>query len=137
MSKRIRRPKAKGGANLATPNSDTGSTNSLTPVFCLHNLSGDYCLSRCDAEKKAAFADTLHKLSKISWSEIQRSGRHASGSEKIKQDDIKTKLPNIVTPDVSMLAFRFCGTAPMVGFRDGRVFHILFLDRDFSLYDHN
>jgi hypothetical protein len=25
---------------------------------------------------------------------------------------------------------------PMIGCREGRIFHILFLDRDFTLYDH-
>jgi hypothetical protein len=35
-----------------------------------------------------------------------------------------------------MLAFRFCDKAPMIGYRIGRVFTVLFLDRNHTLYPH-
>ena len=42
-----------------------------------------------------------------------------------------------LTEDVQrLIAFRFAGNAPMVGYRVQAIFYILWLDRDFTLYDH-
>jgi hypothetical protein len=41
-----------------------------------------------------------------------------------------------VTEEVNLIAFRFDGKKPMVGYRDGVTFYVLFLDRSFTLYDH-
>ncbi len=45
-------------------------------------------------------------------------------------------MPSVVTEEVNLIAFRFCGKAPVVGFRARRIFHVLWLDRAFKLYDH-
>jgi len=125
-----------GGKRLKTPVSSTGSTQSRTPLFCLRMLQGKYCLSKCEQEERAAFADTLHKLSKLTWAQITTSGRHASGFETIERNSLKISVPPTVTEDVRILAFRFCGMASMLGYRDGKVFHVLALDRDFTAYGH-
>lgn len=59
------------------------------------------------------------------------------GFEKIEPSQVRQSLPSSVTEDVNLIAFRFSGKAPMVGYRDGQVFHVLWLDHDFSLYDHD
>lgn len=137
MGKRLRPRDADGSKTLSPPGvSKPASTQHLTPVFCLRHLGGQYCLSRCDQELRAAFADTLHKLSRMTWAEIAHGDRHKSGYEILPQNKIKAHIPEHITPDVNLLAFRFHSKRPMVGYRDGRTFHVLFLDRDFSLYDH-
>jgi hypothetical protein len=114
-----------------------GSTNHLHPIFNLAHLGGDYCLSKCDDDEKAAFADTLHKLSKLPWREIQQSHRHGVGHETLPRYKFGDRVfPPVVTDDVTILAFRFSGTKSMVGFRKDQVFVVLYLDRDYSLYDH-
>jgi hypothetical protein len=107
-----------------------------TPVFCFHYLTGDYSLSKCDKEEKAALADTLHQLSRLTWGQIAGAPRKGAGYEIIARKAIKTGLPSHLSDDVNLLAFRFCANKPMVGYRERRIFHILFLDRDFTLYDH-
>lgn len=73
----------------------------------------------------------------MTWAEIQRFPRHGNGSEILSRESLGDRsYPVEVTDDVNILAFRFFGKAPMVGYRIGRVFTVLFLDRDFSLYDH-
>lgn len=50
---------------------------------------------------------------------------------------ISEKPPSEMKPDADYIVFRFQGKKPMVGFRDAYgVFHILWLDRNFTLYDH-
>ena len=125
-----------GGKRLKTPATSTGSTQSQTPLFCLNMLHGKYCLSHCEQEQRAAFADTLHKLSKLTWAQIMTSDRHASGCEIISRDSLKFDLPSTITDDVRILAFRFHGKSPMLGYRNGRTYHVLALDRDFTAYVH-
>ena len=72
----------------------------------------------------------------MTWAQIRASDRHASGYEQIARSSIRGAIPPDITEDVSFIAFRFCAKAPMVGYRDGAVFHVIWLDRDFSLYRH-
>ena len=77
-------------------------------------------------------------LSKKTWQEIEYSGRHSSGSEKISRDEINLELPEDISDDVSFfLAIRFFDMKPFVGFRNRFIFHVLYIDRDFSLYRHS
>ena len=114
-----------------------GSTNHLKPEFNLEFLTGDYCLTHCTKDEKAAFAERLHELGRMTWQEIQQAGRHGQGTEIIARHAFGDRqFPAEVTDDVNILALRFSGRKPMVGYRRGRVFVILFLDRDFTLYKH-
>ena len=45
-------------------------------------------------------------------------------------------MPPHITGEVNLLAFRFFGRRPMVGYRNRTTFHVLWLDRDFTLYSH-
>lgn len=71
----------------------------------------------------------------MTWVELRNAGKKA-GSEVLPQFRIRQPLPTCITPDVKLIAFRFWDKAPMVGFRVGRTFHIVWLDIDFTLYDH-
>ena len=135
--KRFKPHKPAAGKHIA-PRETAGETppQQQTPVFCLHYLQGDYCISHCSDEQKAAFADRLHRLCKLTWGEIALAPRHGLGTEKIRQSSLRAPLPAHVTEEVTILALRFWGKAPMVGYRDGRIFHVLYLDRDFTLYQH-
>lgn len=137
MAKKLKKRAGEGSKHIKAPQSpSSGSSQNLRPVFSLEYLGGNYCLSKCELAEKAAFAERLHKLSQLTWAEIQRAHRHGLGCETITRDSIKASPPPAVTDDVRFLAFRFNGMAPMVGYRDGRIFFVIWLDRDFSLYDH-
>ncbi len=129
----------------ATPNqknfnihpSEPKSTEEQHPIFSLTNMVNDkYGLNNCQQVEKAAFVDTLYKLSRVTWAQINVSGRHGLGIEVIKQESIKASIPKNITNDTNIIAFRFYGKAPMVGYRDGRVFYVIWLDRNYTLYDH-
>jgi hypothetical protein len=121
----------------AKPTDASGSTNREHPIFSLEYLGGDYCLSKCTTGEKVAFVDRLHALSRMTWGDIYRAPRHGFGCETIERSAIGTRsLPSEMSEDVALLVFRFYGKAPMVGYRKDRVFFVLFLDRDFTLYKH-
>jgi len=95
-----------------------------------------HSLSVCTKEEKAALAETLVKLSQLTWAQITNSPRHGSGYEKIVRESIRAPIPKHLVEDVNFIAFRFCGKAPMVGYRENEIFHVLWLDRNFTLYHH-
>lgn len=124
------------GSKIAVRSADEIPVPQQKPIFSLRHLDGVYSISRCTKDEKAAFADTLHRLSQLTWAQIYSSPRHGLGFEKIARDSICGSIPSHITEDVNFIAFRFCGMAAMVGYQDKAVFHVIWLDRDFTLYKH-
>lgn len=137
-SKKVTASKPTQGARIHVHPQDHNPDLS-PPVFSLEYLHSDYGLKNCSQAEKAAFADTLDKLSQLSWQKLRQVPRHKLGYEKIPQGIITgAGIPPHITPDVHFVAFRFHKMAPMVGYRgkDERTFYIVYLDRHFTLYDH-
>lgn len=135
--KKFRKPPQETGKKLASPTEKKEiPAEQEPPIFSLRYLEGEYCLTKCDKEDQAAFALKIHRLSKLTWSQIQSQDRHKLGYDKITRKPIKEPIPSFITEDVNIIAFRFSGMKPMVGYRDGSIFYVIWLDRDFTLYDH-
>lgn len=133
-------PQQESGSRILSHPSSNVSTDTLPPTFSLHHmtLNSKYCLTQCAVHERAAFASRIREMSQLTWLQIKGSQRHGQGCEEIPQKQIAgSKLPGIIKPDTTLLAFRCIGTAPMVGFRDGQTFHIVWIDRDYSLYRHS
>ena len=56
--------------------------------------------------------------------------------EKIERDALRAGIPRHITEEVNLVAFRFFGKAPMVGYRVKAIFYVVWLDRAFTLYPH-
>jgi hypothetical protein len=110
----------------------------MTPTFSFEKMidATGYSVNCCDSDNQAALTQQLFILSKLTWVQIKGSGRHKLGAELISQNSIRVALPAAVTPDLALLAFRYNGMRPMIGYREGRVYHILLLDHNFSCYQH-
>lgn len=121
---------------LKSRDTQRASPQQMRPKFSFEHLQKSHCLSNCERDEKAALADRLHELSQLTWQQVMQADRHGQGCETIKRTSIKTAIPPCITEDSNILAFRFCGKAPMVGFRREEVFYLVWLDRDFSLYNH-
>ena len=135
--KHLKQPAIKAGTHLKLPPSLQAMQEIDYPIFCLKYLDRDHHLLQCSNDEKAALANKMFQLSQMSWNAIQLSGRHGNGSEKIARNAIRRPIPAFISGDVDhLLAIRFDGLKPMVGHRSGAIFHILFLDRDFTLYAH-
>lgn len=134
---RFKDPSKEKGKKVSLPQ-DTKETppEQLPPIFSLCHLDGDYCLTKCEKDDQAAFALKIHKLSKLTWSQIQSEHRHKLGYEKIPRHSLKASIPRFITEDVNLIAFRFSGKKPMVGYREKTIFYVIWLDRNFTLYDH-
>lgn len=105
------------------------------PILCLHYLSQKYCITKCNRDEKAGFADAIRMLSQQKWSQIITN--RVLDFEKIRdRRDIREAVPQGLTEDLPIIGFLFHDRKRMVGCRSGPIFHIIWLDRDFSLYNH-
>ncbi|MDO8431953.1 MAG: hypothetical protein Q7S58_06025 [Candidatus Binatus sp.] len=138
MSSKFKRPREDTSKHIKGQQQPSVSTDQLPPIFALHQMNdGRYCLPSCQQSDQAQFARALLERSRLTWAQLKCAPRHGMGFEKIEPSQVRQSLPSSVTEDVNLIAFRFSGKAPMVGYRDGQVFHVLWLDHDFSLYDHD
>lgn len=106
------------------------------PVFCFKYLCKGYHIDDCDKDEKIKLLDKLCMFSSMTWQQIQFAPRHGLGAEKIAQGSINTGIPAHITPDVTLYALRFDGKKPIVGYKSDFIFHLLYIDRGFTLYNH-
>lgn len=145
MSKNIKKPKVNPKTGKISPPAETISkmnTDRLPPIFSLTEMQdGIFDLTLCQNKEKCSLIDTIRLLSKHTWQQLKSSPRHGIGYEKIEfgaiigQNTLKKKK-EIENQGYKLIAFRFHDKAPIVGYRDGRIFHLVWIDRDFSLYNH-
>ncbi|MEX3773837.1 hypothetical protein [Pseudomonas sp. MYb118] len=139
MTKRIRSSPSRHSKLLKSKDASTKrSPEQLSPIFSLEHLQASHCVSEIvDRSERGLFMDALFTLSRMSWSQINSAPRHGLGTERMPARQIKAKIPSCVTADVNLLVFRWKGKLPFVGFRDGRVLNILWIEQQFGdLYDH-
>lgn len=132
--RRINEPQPNIGARVRSHETRDAGGDLEKPVFSMQLMPGSHCVDECDASEQAAFARALWKRSQLTWRQLRQAPRDGLGYEKI--ESLNVPLPSGVTDDVSIIAFRFDGKKPMVGYKDGVVFHVLWLDRAFNVYDH-
>jgi len=133
----IKKPKPNSGRRFGLDTIEaTTDFNRQKPIFSLQFVDPPYCISCCDKDEKASFAGMLLNMSKMTWNELRNAPRHGMGCEKISHDAIHRPIPAGITEDVTLLAFRFHAKKTMVGYRVKEIFHIIWFDRDFTLYDH-
>lgn len=136
--KGLKSPKTEKAGKLRAPqNVQNKPDKSRYPSFSFLHEKRPYRVDDCERADKIALLKAICKLSQIPWFDIYSTSRHQlGGSETIDQSDLKVGLPPNVTKDVTILALRFHDRKPIVGYRDGDVFYIIFIDHNFSVYDH-
>lgn len=137
MPKKIKSSQFKLQSRLIrTPPTSEINYDNHTPIFSFRYLEENHSISKCQKEEKISFVDKMEKISQCTWRELILSSKHGLGSEKISRESLNVSIPTKITPDVTFIAFRFYDKAPMVGFRDKDIFHIVWFDREFKIYKH-
>lgn len=131
--------KVEGSTGLTIkPSTDTTTNMDIKhPVFCFKYLHKKYHLDKCQPKEKIALIERITKLCSMTWDDVKMASKDGFGTEKISQKSIKgAAIPSHITKDEILYALRFDGKKPMVGYKRAFVFHVVYLDRDFTLYDH-
>jgi len=135
--KRIKVAKQATSRRITYPIHAKAPSITQRPVFSFLYLEHSHCVSKCNKEEKLSFVDKMRALSTMAWNQIWSTPHLGLGCEKIERQRIKgAAIPATIGPDINFLAIRFHGTKPMVGFRVDNIFHIVWFDRNFDLYDH-
>lgn len=115
------------------------SDNDQKPIFSFEYMldRSGWSVNCCEAEDRAQLSARLFQLSQMTWMQINQAPRHGLGTEIIPKKKISASIPTAVTEDANIIAFRYNGKRPMVGFRDGRTFNVLWVDWNFTLYPHS
>lgn len=106
------------------------------PIFSLLHMLPPYCVESCQQDDQAAFANAIWKRSQMTWLQIRMAPHDKLGSETIPRFRFRVQIPRSITEDVEFLALRFSGTKAMVGYRDQNILHVVWLDHNYSVYDH-
>jgi hypothetical protein len=107
-------------------------------VFSFQFLQKKYDLDNKSLSKdnKIQLLKKLVGISKTSWSSLVLKDKK-SGFERLNKNAISS-LPSIITDDIDKLyVLRFASQeCRLIGFRQGNIYHILYIDPDLSLYKH-
>lgn len=134
---KIRKSKILSGKHINLGHNKTEKFVIEHPVFCLKYLNKAYHLNKCIEKERVALINKMCLLSQLTWKEMHMLPRHGLGLEQIAQTSIKgAGIPLHLSKDETMYAIRFDGKKPMVGYINNPVFHIVYLDREFTLYKH-
>jgi hypothetical protein len=156
MSRSKKSPKNKKSSApiILPPLSDAGDVKPFAsaakesrPLFSFRYISQSaFCPKKCSHEQLKSYADKLRILSDLEWSKIDSSPRELNGYELIPVKSLNggASLPEIFAKHDSVCVFRFGGgggvasktSGRIAGIRQGEKFYVLFIDRNFALYDH-
>ncbi|MUV13490.1 hypothetical protein [Noviluteimonas gilva] len=106
------------------------------PVFCLRHLQAGYDIEDLQSEDQCLLIKRLRHLSKMEWGSVVNAPRHGAGKENIHRNSIRVAFPSAVDVDETLWALRYARRKAMVGWRRGDVFHVVWIDHDFSVYRH-
>lgn len=93
---------------VRAPEDRTPNPEMQTPKFCLALMRGEGCVSQCNQEQQAKFAETLRKLSGLNWYQIKQAPRQGLGFEILPRDALKSAaVPATISDEVNIIAFRY------------------------------
>lgn len=113
------------------------SSNNRCIVFSFQHIHEKYCITKCETKEQVSFLEKVKRLGKLTWQDCRDAGnKHGLGYEKIKTINVAIPQSLLGKDDITFIAFRFFDRKPMVGYREKEIFHIIWFDRDFDVYDH-
>ena len=108
----------------------------IKPKISLSYLDGNFCISKCTQGEKAEIITTLHRMSKLTWSDLQQLGRKRGGHENIEVKSLNCNVPSEFLEEANALSFHNPQKIPIIGFRREDVFYIIAVDPKLKAYKH-
>ena len=101
-------------------------------------MRSGYTIDECrQAGKAEEFLEALWRRSKLTWRDLLVADHEKIGAEPLPQSRVTSTAIANLTPDEKLLVFRFASrTGRIVGYREGRIYHVLWVDPSLSLYPH-
>jgi hypothetical protein len=139
MKKKIAKKKDKAkirGKNIKASALDVQKeqgTDHLPPVFSFkHVCNNHYYLTDWRSEELQRLIDTFRTMESLNWSEVIRY--KGLGFKIVDPKTFSTDLPEVISPDISIIEFRVSKRARLFGYRDKNIFNIIWFDRNHEVY---
>ena len=121
--------------SLPSKNIQTDSSVLDTITFSFDRLSSEkYSPEKCNLEDLNQLMQQMRNLSQLTWNQVDSASRKGLGYEKIPLAEVKA--PTDMFKKDRAVVFRFNGEKPMLGYREGNTYHLVYLDHDFTAYPH-
>ena len=110
-------------------------TNAEYPAFSFEKLRKKYSLETFEKNQKLSVLKVITQLSQITWADIRRQS--ACYYETIKKRGLKVEIPSFMTDDQGLISFRTSGSDRIIGYREGKIFYIVWIaGKNNPIYDH-
>lgn len=128
-----------GGHNIkdkAVEVEDEGSTNHLKPHFSFKSVCNNhFLLSDWTSRELSDLIQTFKTLESMSWGDIMNQGKKGGlGCCVVNSAHFSKRLPETISPEVSIIEFRVNKKARLFGYRWRNVYHIIWFDRNHDVY---
>ncbi len=134
MIKKVKARTPNVGSRATARETTRQPSNAERPRFTFHVITQPFRVRDCQREAKAAFAEWLEEVSKLTWQQIHQAPREGWGTEQIPHEQFSAALPRAVTPDRQILSMRFGRGSRVIGYREDATFHIIFVDPNHNAY---
>lgn len=134
MANRVLPPNDKGSRNIAAPT----DPNQDTPIWCFRRLRKGYTFAEINDPKIAKrLTDALEKRRCLSWAELLKRDPERDGVVSWSKAKLRKEPPPEYKNESNFLKFYAGkGQCRVVGFRNGRVFEVVWIDCKFDVTSH-
>jgi len=135
----IKKPKATRAPFLRTEETPPTNLDAQPPAFSFEKMAdgSGHSFNCCQEEDRLALSKRMFMLSRMPWQQINLAPSKGMGAEKISRGEINPGIPTAVTEDVSYFySLHYYGKKRFIGYKVGQIFHILWVDHNFGVYDH-
>lgn len=103
------------------------------PVFSFRHADNNrYLLSEWQEDELKSLIETFKKMESLKWSEINK--HKGLNCKPVDPDVLPAELPEMVSPDVTILQIRVSKKARIFGYRIKNVFHLIWFDRNHDVF---
>lgn len=107
------------------------------PILSLARLQPRFGVDEMSEHQRSEFLVKWHKRSQLTWTELERQGKHGLGSEKLPMSMIRPRVPEFLEDEDKITIYRHEGNLPFAGFRAADVFYVIWIETKYGdLYDH-
>jgi hypothetical protein len=125
-----------GQVTVRVTHTEIDTSEARPPVFSFEYLQSGWCIKDCAAAERSKMLERLRILGKLPWKDLRKEHRHRYGCETMERSSLKVGIPAFLTDDVRLLVLRAFERVAMVGYKSGRIFYVIWIDREFKLYKH-
>lgn len=125
------------GASAIPPPPEPPNPLNQHPLWCFHFIDPKFSADVLETEAVRALIAAFVKRSSLTWNQLIMANKHKLGTENIPVKITKPKMPPSFKDEEHFIVMRYHDKLPFGGVRVGRIFHVIWIERQFGeVYEH-